>query len=370
MGKFKILHLSSAKNWRGGEQQIAYLLSYSKSVGIYVYVLCRKGSPMSEWCASNDISYSEAGFVNGLDVRTALKVRNLAVKLSADAVHVHSGNAHSIAYLAIKVGMDTPIIVHRRVDFPLKKAGPSLNKYNHPHVKAIICVSDAVREMVSRSIDDSSRAITVYSGIDFTRLSYPCKKSGFLYSELGIDNSKLIIANISSLAPHKDFPTFLKSAKLHSKQNQNCHFLIVGSGEQEEDLKKLTAELELENFVTFTGFRSDVSAIYSEIDIFLTTPSSEGLGTAVIEALYSGIPVVATKAGGIPELLRDQKEGLLCEVGDVECLSQALEKLSSNSDLRIKLGKQAHQWSLQFSDESMGKGVMEVYNKVLSRKQL
>jgi glycosyltransferase involved in cell wall biosynthesis len=368
MGELRILHLSSAKNWRGGEQQIAYLLDYSRSVGIDVHVLSRKGSPMSQWCAENDIPFSEAGFVNGLDVRTALKVRNLAVKLSADAVHVHSGNGHSIAYLAIKIGMGTPIIVHRRIDFPLKKSGPSLNKYNHPNVKAVICVSNAVREMVIRSIEDSSKAVKVYGGVDFKQLSNPKQTSGFLKREFGIESSKFIVANISALAPHKDYPTFLKAVKLYNQENQNCHFFIVGDGDLAEELKKMAAEMDIMHTVTFTGFRNDTRAILSEIDVFLTTSSREGLGTAVIEALYHGKPVIASKGGGIPELVRDGEEGLLCEIGAAECLSKALVKLLNDDELREKLGKQAHQRSLQFSSDAMGKGVVEVYHKVLTDK--
>lgn len=369
MGSFKILHLSSNNTWRGGEQQIAYLLLYSKRLGIDVHVLSRKGSSMSKWCDKNDIPFDEARFRNGLDLSTALKARSLAVKLSSDAVHVHSGKSHSIAYLAVKVGMGTPIIVHRRVDFPLKKTGPSLNKYNHPSVKAVICVSNTIRDMVRRGINDSTKAVTVYSGIDFSRFSYPQNATEFLNEEFGIDNAKLKVANISALESHKDYPTFLKTVKSCRELGVDVHFFIVGSGELEPELKKMASVLDINKMVTFTGFRKDVPAIFQEIDIFLITSSTDELGTTVIDALYHGIPVVATKGGGIPELVRDGQEGFLCELGDAACLSEAIQKLSKDKALRTKLGENAHQRSLLFSSDAMGKGVLEIYKKVLSPKE-
>lgn len=365
MKRFKILHLSSEKSWRGGEQQIAYLLKYSREHNVDAAILSRKGTPMSDWCKQNDFQFEETGFKNGLDLSTALKIKSYAVQIGADAIHVHSGKGHSLAYLSAKLGLKTPIIVHRRVDFELKSSGPSLRKYNHPSVKAIICVSDTIRKMVQKKIESPNRAQTVYSGIDFSRFTYPKTKTGFLNDEFAIPSAKLLVANISALAPHKDYPTFLKAVKAYSKIGDDCHFLIVGDGKLRAELEDLSRSLGIGNLVTFTGFRKDIPQVFQELDLFLITSETEGLGTTVIDALYHGLPVIATKGGGIPELVRMNKEGVLSEVGDSQSIAEAIDKLAKNEMLRTEMGNCAHQRSQSFSSDAMGQGVLNVYKAVL-----
>ncbi len=365
MAKPKILHISSERGWRGGEQQIAYLIEYSTSIGAEVVVVVRQGSDMEKWCQEERIKHVSASFRNGIDISTARAIRRTAKNENVDFVHAHSGKGHSLAFLALKLGMRKPLIVHRRVDFPLKKSGFSLKKYNHPNVKAIICVSDTIKNMVAPFIAEPDRATTVYSGIDFNRFNQDAP-TGYLHQEFGIDPSKKLVANISALAPHKDYPTFLMAAKTYLQNRDDVHFLIVGGGSLEEQLKSDASQLGIDHQVTFTGFRNDIPSVFRELYAFLITSSTEGLGTTVIDALHNGLPVVATKGGGIPELVRDGVEGFLSEVGDEVSLAEQLERLTTDPELRDELGKNAMERSKMFSKEEMGKGVHAVYKRLMS----
>ncbi len=363
MAKPKVLHVSSERGWRGGEQQIAYLIEYSIAVGAEVVVAVRKGSEMEKWCRDNEIRHVSGSFKNGLDISTARLIRRTAKNEGVDLVHTHSGKGHSLAYLALRLGMRKPVVVHRRVDFPLKKSGFSLKKYDHPRVKAIVCVSNTIKAMVAPFITKPERAVTVYSGIDFNRFNQDAP-TGYLHSEFGIEPSKKLVANISALAPHKDYPTFLMAAKTYLQNRDDVHFLIVGGGRLEEELKDQATQLGIDHQVTFTGFRSDIPSVFRELYAFLITSSTEGLGTTVIDALHNGLPVVATKGGGIPELVRDGVEGFLSEVGDEVSLAKQLEQLTTNPELRDQLGKNAALRSQMFSKEEMGKGVHAVYQNL------
>ncbi len=367
MGWLKILHLSSEKTWRGGEQQMAYLIKYLNSQGVDSVVCSRHNSAFSQWCKENETPFYEMSFKSGVDFRTALKIKRIARKEKADIVNSHSGKSHSLAYLAIQFGMQTPLVAHRRIDFPVKKSGFSLKKYHHQGLKKVICVSDAISKKVKEALDEKRKVITVHDGIDPARFTLS-DSTGYIHTEFKIHPSKMLIANISAIAPRKDYGTFLQTAKIILNQRDDCHFLIVGNGTLEKEMKALAANLELTDKVTFTGFRTDISEIFRELTVFLITSDIEGLGTTVIDSLYNGIPVVATRAGGIPELIRDGKDGFLCPLYDAKCLAQKVEILLDSQTTRTAMKNSGHEHAKQFTNVKMGDGVLKVYREVLSEQ--
>jgi glycosyltransferase involved in cell wall biosynthesis len=362
----KVLHLSSEKSWRGGEQQIAYLVEFSLLNEIEIMVCCRKRSAFSKWCSAHNIPFVEAGFKNGFDLSTILRIKQLARQQNIDFVHTHSGKSQSLAFLAVKTGMKTPIIAHRRVDVPLKSSGFSNAKYNHRCTKAIVCVSKNIASVVKPKITFPDKIKVVYSGIDFNRFSQK-PATGYLHKEYGIDPSKKLVANISALAPHKDFTTFIKVAKRVLTERNDCCFLIVGEGVEQLKLKNQINDAGLSNHIIMTGFRKDVALLLRELHLFMITSITEGLGTTVIDALYNGLPVVATRGGGIPELITEAKNGFLCEVKDAECLATKANLLLSDGALNKKLSENAVQGAQRFSRENMGRGVLEVYQSLQER---
>lgn len=346
---------------------MAYLIKYLDSQGVDSIVCSRYNSDFSEWCDENKIPFYEMGFKNGIDFRTALKIKRIAEREKVDIVNSHSGKSHSLAYLAVKFGMKVPIVVHRRVDFSVKKSGFSLKKYNHESVKCIICVSDAIAKMVKVAVVDKEKVETVYDGIDPARFSLQ-EPTGYIYKEFNIDPSKKLIANISAIAPHKDYGSFLQTAKIVTDKRDDCHFLIVGNGKLEKEMKTLAANLNLKKHVTFTGFRKDVPKLFRELTVFLITSDTEGLGTTVIDSLYNGIPVVATRAGGIPELIRDGKDGYLCPLYDTDCLSRKVEFLLDSVETRDAMKESGQERAKKFTNVKMGQGVLKIYRKVLGER--
>lgn len=363
MKALKILQLSSEKSWRGGEQQIAYLILYLKSKNVDVVVCARKNSAFSTWCSENEILCYNLGFKNGVDIKTALRIKQIAEKEKVDIINSHSGKSHSLAYLASKFGLDKPMVVHRRVDFPLKTRGFSLAKYNYKNVKSIICVSNAIASLVKQIVQNPERVATVYSGIDPQRFNHD-SPTGYIHKEFNIDRSKMLIANISAIAPHKDYETFLLTVRDVSVVRNDCHFLIVGDGSLESETQKLAKALKLDDRVTFTGFRKDIADLFRELTLFLITSDNEGLGTTVIDALYNRIPVVATRAGGIPELVINEKQGYLCDIGDYRCLAAKINYLLDSEKLRAEMAENAFQRSKKFTNEQMGAGVLKIYREI------
>lgn len=365
MAKIKVLQLSSERSWRGGEQQLAYLIDALNALDdVEVVIAARKNSSFAEWAKKRGLRVYLLPFINGLDMATAWQIKQISKELNVDLVHVHSGKAHSLAHFANLMGMNKPLIVHRRVDFDLSTSQLKLSKYNHHSVRRILCVSNAIANIVKQAVQHPDKVSTVYDGVDFSRFNRTIR-SGFLHRELGIDATKRLVVNVSALAPHKDYPTFIRTAARTLESRGDVHFIAVGSGDQEAKLQYLTKSLGIEAHFTFAGFRNDIPEVLQEADVFMMTSKTEGLGSSIIDAMHCGLPVVATRAGGIPELVVDGTTGFLSDPGDFVGLSSQLCKLLDSNELMKYMGEGAKRMSMLFSVDNMAAKVVQAYREAL-----
>jgi len=174
---------------------------------------------------------------------------------------------------------------------------------------------------------------------------------------------------VAALAPHKDYPTFIRCAAEVAKVRNDVHFIAVGQGELQGALVKQVSHEGLHDRFSFTGFRDDVPALLGEAHLFMLTSKTEGLGTSVIDALYNGLPVVATRAGGIPELVEDGVQGALCRVGDATCLSEKVLAILGDQSMHERMAQAAQKRALQFSSSEMAQRVLEHYQAVVAEEK-
>lgn len=361
----KILHISSERSWRGGEQQIAYLIEGSGSLGLECISFSRDGSAFEKWTSENQVKNRSARFRNSLDIATARSLKKYVEEESPDLIHIHSGKGHDIYALATLIGLRTVAVLSRRVDFPVKSNPWAQWKYNHEQIKRIICVSDAIREMTKISLKKPEKAVTVHSGIDLSRFDNVAPDTRILRDEFGIPEDRILIGNVAALAPHKDYGTFLRTARKALDRGLQATFLIIGEGPERPQIEKLVKDLNLSNDVVLCGFREDIPKILPELDIFFISSETEGLGTSVLDAFAARVPVVATAAGGIPESVRDNETGLLHPVADDGALSDALIELAGNPELAARLVEAASKHLQSFSKSATALKTIEIYREVL-----
>ena len=362
----RTLHVSSAITWRGGEQQIAYLLDTLALKGHQQWVLCVKDSKMEAYCIKNKIPHYHYKKIASVNPLIGKKIDILAETLKIDLVHLHDSHAHTYACIAVSLfKMDVPVILSRRVDFPIRRNPLSKWKYNHPSIKKIICVSTFIQKVMTPDIKDPSKLTVVRSGVDLNRFKNSRKIS--LHEEYKISKDKLIIANVAAIAPHKDYFTFVNTAALIAKNYNEVHFLIIGGdGGEEDDIKNLITQKGLENKITLTGFREDITDILPSIDILLLTSKTEGLGTSILDAQLCEVPVVATSAGGIPEIIEHEVNGLLGPPGNPAKLAVQLERLIISNSHRKALARNAKESVKCFSKETMTEQTIKIYKAVLA----
>jgi len=359
-----ILHVSTPADWRGGEQQVAYLAIALQSMGIAQVVLCPQGSVLAARMMEASVPVSTFDKRGFMDMLVAQKIFRLSKGKSFDIIHCHDSHAHSAAVVAaVHYGVKSPVIVSRRVDFPVSTNPLSRWKYNHPSVSRIICVSQAIRDITAPAIRDVSKLAVVHSGIDLHKYEQPKGKRKLVH-ELGLSDSSKIVGNLSALADHKDYPTFIRTAEKVIHADPSIHFIIAGKGHEEKRIKKMIHDLKLNTNVHMLGFRDDIVDVMQSLDAFLITSATEGLGTIVLEAFAAGVPVVATRAGGIPEMVEDGVTGLLAPIGDAEALAEATLRILNQPELGKQLAHNASQKVKAFSYQATAEKTLGIYRNL------
>lgn len=361
----KILHLSSEMTWRGGEQQMAYLIEeLEKQKGLKQYVLIKKNSAFEKYCKSEGLSFVTAGFKGEWDVGTALEIKRFCRSQDIGLVHAHSSHAHGLAILSAELGNNCPVIVSRRVDFAVSKNFLSDKKYNNRAIKKFICVSQLAYDILASSLRNPEKCVVIHDGIDLNRFSK--KPAGnVLRDEYKIPPEIKIAGNIAALEIQKDYFTFIETIKILSEKKLPLMFFIVGEGSQQKEIAEKIKEYNLSDFVILTGFRSDIGNVLASLDILLFTSEMEGLGSTILDAMAAHIPVVATRAGGISEIIRHGENGLLSDIKNAASLAENVRLILENEELKNKIIEQAFRDVQHFSKEKMAAETLRVYEEAV-----
>jgi L-malate glycosyltransferase len=362
-----VIHVSTQIGWRGGEQQVAYLMAGLAVAGVRQEVVCRSGSAMERHCIAHNINHVAWPRFASIDPVMAFRLARFSKKSDATLIHAHDAHAHTMAVMAASLfGMNAQIIVSRRVPFPIGKGILSQWKYHHASVRKIICVSEAVRIAAISSGIDAHKTMTVHSGIDLSRFR-SLSRSEALRSELGAGPNSILIGTVAALTAEKDLFTFLETIKrIASASEKPVTAVIAGEGPLLVELEKYASSLGISESVKLLGFRDDVPQLLASLDLFITTPESEGLGTSVLDAMAAGVPVVATSTGGIPEMVIDGQTGLLAPINDDVALGQHSIRILTDPQLADLLVRNAHEHLRKFSVLRMCESTLAIYRAALS----
>ncbi|MEW6555807.1 MAG: glycosyltransferase [Elusimicrobiota bacterium] len=346
-----ILHIDFEKTWRGGQQQLLWLLEELEKKGHKNFVLCQ---PRSALLAKLQKNFFSIKMFFEFDPFTIYRTAKIIDKIKPDIVHLHSAHAHTIGLLASKILKHKPKLVSsRRVDFHIK----SLWKYKN--VDRIIAISEGVKKvLVEDGIPDAEISV-VYSGVDLSR--FENISSDYLFKELEIDKNNNIVGIIASLAPHKDHKNFLQAAAIIKEKLPNTKFLVVGEGKLKNALIRIAEKLKIFDSVIFTGFRNDVPQLLSIFNVFVLSSYLEGLCTSVIDAMASCVPVVATNVGGVGELVADGVNGFLVPPRNPELLAEKTIKILTEKNLQQKFSQNSKIKSKNFSKEKMVEKTEKIY---------
>lgn len=365
-----VLHITTAKSWRGGEQQVLYLAIALAEEGIQQCIVAPPGSELAARARQAGIQVEEVSILGELDFLASSRIRRIALEKGYGLLHAHTAKAHSIGLLARRNQDKLRLIVTRRVDFPARPNFLSRKKYKSPFVDRYIAISDNVKRILVQDGIQTDRISVAYSGIDSLRFK-KLPDATYLRQEFQCEGY-MILGNIAALVDHKDHRTLLEAVGILEEltdrsdgPEKHWKLFIVGAGSLEGFLRALCEELHLENRVIFTGFRKDIPAFLNLFDVFVMSSKEEGLGTAVLDAMAAGLPVVATSGGGIPEMVDQKKGGLLSPTQGPRMLAENLFYIMSKPGIRKRYGSYNRKRVKDFDFRNTALQNIKVYRSVL-----
>jgi len=312
----------------------------------------------------------------GIDLSYPFKLASLVKSQDIQLIHAHNATAWFYATWASILSRVPLVYTEHDRSFPT----PLRLKYFHyffgRYTPAVVAVSEAVKRNLEK-YEHIKNIRVIYNGIDPDLFRPPMPTEKVLKKKmLGLNADDIVLGNVGRMDYWKnqriliEILSELKNTLSHSSIHPftNIKLILVGGGEEEENLKRLVVEKEVKDDVIFLGKRSDVNEILKAFDIFVFPSLTEGLPLVVIEAMAVGLPVVASPVGGIPELIIDGENGFLVSPTSEKEVRDAIIKLLKNPFLREKMGKIGRErFEAYFSLPQMVKKYIEVYEEVVRK---
>lgn len=351
-----VLQVASGREWRGGQNQVRLLaLALAGQDAIQQVVLTGRDSELARRLEGR-VELVTPTWNAALDVRALLSVIRQVRRRSGRPVILHAHDAHSLVLAGIAARITgVRLVVTRRVDFHLRRPG------FWARADRVIAISDAVRRILLEDGLDPERVVVVHSGIDpaEVRAAPPCD----LRPELGLAADAPVALNIAALVDHKDQGTLIAAAASIREAAPELHWVIAGEGPLRPLLEQRIREAGLSGRVHLVGRVENPWGLLARAQMFVMSSREEGLGTSVLDAMAAGLPIAATSAGGIPEMLSGGA-GLLSPPGDGPALGASVLRLLRDPATRETVARAARETLPRFTARAMADGVLRVYRSV------
>jgi len=357
----KVLHVEAGRHLYGGAQQVIELSEGLTRRGVENVLVCPTGSDIATALA--ETARVHAIKMSGdLDLVLVRRLMRILRTEKPDLIHIHSRRGADIyGGLAARM-MGIPAILSRRVD---NKESRLLSPFKYPLYSRVVVISKAIGSVLVSGGVDASKIVTVRDAVSADAYSTEVDKEWF-EAEFSLPPNAKTLGVIAQLIPRKGHKYLLNILPQLLEAYPQLQVLIFGQGPLATELTGRVAQPEFEGRVKMAGFRNDLHRVFPNLYAVVHPAEREGLGVALLQASASGVPVVAARAGGIPEIIFDDVNGITFDIADEAGLLSALDALLSNQELRDRLGAGgSHLAHSEFSIDAMVEGNLKVYQSVL-----
>jgi glycosyltransferase involved in cell wall biosynthesis len=326
---FSFLFIDTERVWRGGQDQLLTLLKGLHRRGHRIHLICVPNTLLESRARGSGIAVyplrirSEVGLVSFFRLLFAIR------RIRPEILAFNTPKPILLGTLASRFSSVRTRIIFRRVNFPLRKGIFTLVKYTWG-IDCVIAISESIRQQMKIGGVPSSKIRTIYEGIDLSTAAR--------HNRAETHPKPAVVGTVAHLSPEKGLKYLIEAASLIPEVQKRLRFVIVGDGECLKELEQMAESKGLSDIFEFAGFHSDTFQYMKSFDIFVLPSLSEGLSSAILEAMASSLPIVATKVGGIPELVTDGENGLLVAPADPEALAVAIQRLAENPEESIRMG--------------------------------
>lgn len=366
--KKKVLHVIGGGEFGGAEQHILQLLSLLPEQGFIGKVVCFYDAKFAASLRETGIDVEVLQF-GRFDFRLLSGLKRLIRKENPDIIHTHGVKANFFGRLASRSFPGIPVVttIHSLLQYDYSNRlafllASKLEQWTRPFNHHYIAISNSIEQSLIEEGVGKEKITKVHHGIDFLKYS---KGTDVLRHQLNIRDRGFVIGVVSRLVKIKGIEYVIR-AMVEIVQSTSAYLVIVGTGPEEEKLKKLTHDLNLDDNVYFVGFREDINDCLHSFDLFVSASLSEGLGLNVMEAMAASLPIVVTGVGGILDFTEDGVNGLVIPVHSVEAISEKVLLLKEDPVLAGTISAKARETiQRKFTLEAMAKNTAEVYQKLL-----
>jgi glycosyltransferase involved in cell wall biosynthesis len=368
----RVVYLSHAFMVGGAEEMVLSLVRRLPDRYEPMVVCIHDAGPIGEEIRRTGVRFEvlglEPGLARPLDV---LKLRDFLAAADPAIVHTFllTGSLYG-RFAAMMAGV--PVVIGTEVNVYENKR-PShvrMEQWLMRGTDAVVASAHSVKDFYVGQVGaDPAKVEVIYNAVDWSQLDVTVGRNDFR-DEVGVPRDALtagIIARLTKQKAHR----VLFEAMAHTPALAGLHLLVVGDGELRDELRRHSEALGLQSRVHFAGARRDLGNILGAIDFFTMPSLWEGLPLSLVLAMGAGLPVVATRVAGIPEVVTHDLSGLLVEPGDRAALGREMARLAESAELRRSLGDQARAFVRpRFGFERYIESITSLYDRLLTAKGL
>lgn len=368
MNDKKVLHVYSSWTAGGAEKLMLSLAGELEKKGIKNVIAAPEDSYMFKKAIEMGLTAYGLVIKGSFDPIGLAGLLRIIKKEKIDLLHAHQGKVFwPCIFMKWLSGGRLRVVFHRHAQL----AHRFYSRTHYLFADGVIAISKAVaRGLVEREKVPAEKVTVVYNGTDFTRFNRSVSADE-VRKKFGLAG-KPVIGTVAAMnrPKGKGQEYLIEAAQIVKIRFPEIRFLIVGTGEIEEELKKLAKKLGVQNEIVFTGYQEEVEKFIAAMDIFaFLSWDTEGFGQVMVEAQAQGKPVIGTNIGGIPETFVDTVTGILIPSKNSELLAQVLIMILSDEKLMRSMGEKAEAFVREnFSLDKMVQGVMAVYGKAFEPK--
>ena len=371
----KIIHLISGGDVGGAKTHVLSLLQ-GLSRTEQVRLVCFMEGPFAQ--EARELGIDTVVMQSNRVVRVAAALASEIRTGGYQVVHCHGSRANLIGAL-LRPRISVPVVTTIHSDYRLDYLGRPFHRVTYGTINSIclrkipyhIGVSNAMAELlISRGFDPQTM-FSIYNGVDFTPVT-PAMDRETYFQSIGLETEpdSVVFGIAARLSPVKDVESLIRAFAIAAAACPSIRLVIAGDGEQSEMLRRLAGELCPTGSVCFAGWVSDMDSFYHAIDVNALTSLSETFPYALTEGARCRCATVASRVGGVPDLIEDGVTGLLFRAQDVNGLAKCLQALATDAALRQRLGESLFQRaSRDFSVEATVEHQKEIYRILIRRNQ-
>jgi glycosyltransferase involved in cell wall biosynthesis len=372
----RLLHVTSDTGRYGGKDAVVFTLlrRLSKGGEFSVEVVCFRKEIVYRELIGEGIPVHVLSMYWTFDLTAVLRLASVVKERGVHLIHTHDNKSHFLGRVAGRI-LGVPVVstFHGQTKFGMelnifkRKLYHWLVRKTDGLVTHFIAVSSELRDELLRRGIGADRISLIPNGIDADRFVQEASAEA-APGRLGVTSDRYVIGVVGRLSGEKGHRHFFEAVAPLCRERPQLRCLIVGDGPLRGALESEVSRLGIRDQVTFAGFRRHIAGMYSLMDMVVLPSLGEGLPVTLLEAMAMGRPTVATRVGGVPEVIRDGQEGLIVPPEDPASLRSAMVRVLDDSVLSERLGRAAAATvRSRFGADALEKRTRQVYRDALSR---